>query len=161
MSQPLSYTLSLPEQNCSQRSLHVYSYSVSVTSYSQRRRFLSNTGSATYWLRARSPNAAFNCLACSLAPGSSSPVATEPLQIAFDGSVASSVVSDQVQPPPHVPACMRSFSGSICPHLMPSPASPLRRLDRVAMPVVSGHVTFTTLEDRLVGFMVKRHALRL
>ena len=57
---------------------------------------LSAAGSATFWLRARSPNAAFNCVGCNVAPGSDSPVATEPLQIAFDGNIPSSVVSAQV-----------------------------------------------------------------
>ena len=76
---------------------------------------LSDAGSATFWLRSRSPNAAFNCDGCSLAPDSSSLVATEPLQIAFDGSVPSSVVSAQVQPPLRAPTRMRHRSGALCP----------------------------------------------
>jgi len=48
-------------------------------------------------VRGKSPNAALNCINCLTAPGANSPVATEPLQIAFSGSPPTSVVSAQVR----------------------------------------------------------------
>lgn len=55
-------------------------------------------GSSTYWLRSRSPGTPLNCSNCLTEPGGTgSSLATEPLQIALDGSVPTSIVSAQVR----------------------------------------------------------------